>query len=105
VPILFELVFFGGVTAMDDTYLWNPKSACICIEVASGLLIERVRVCKVLAQRQSVVSNTSFASSPEALEAGMGPQFHSVRSDKNDNTKWYCDTCRFSRKKDNFILW
>jgi hypothetical protein len=31
--------------------------------------------------------------------------FHSVHSDKNDNTKWYCDECKFSRKKDNFILW
>lgn len=30
--------------------------------------------------------------------------FHEVRSDKNDSTKWYCNQCRFSRKKDNFFI-
>lgn len=30
--------------------------------------------------------------------------FHAVHSDKNDNTKWYCDECKFSRKKDNFFI-
>jgi hypothetical protein len=30
--------------------------------------------------------------------------FHSGKSVENDDTKWYCNQCECSRKKDNFLI-
>lgn len=30
--------------------------------------------------------------------------FHSVHTDKNDPTKWYCEECKKSRKKTNDFI-
>lgn len=30
--------------------------------------------------------------------------FHSVRTDKSDPTKWYCEECKKSRKKINYFI-
>lgn len=30
--------------------------------------------------------------------------FHSVYTDKNDDTRWYCEECKKSRKKTNDFI-
>ena len=90
-PLIFDLIFLGGIedSTTGQQYFWNADNASIYIEVATGSLIERVRICALLPQNEVSVSGKSFCVSKKALHEGMLEEFSTLR---NDGTAMASDT-------------
>jgi hypothetical protein len=80
---LFDLVYLGNVIDPINGYYycWNPELTCICIEVACGKLLQRLRICELLQHEIVRVSNKTLCVSHDELIAGMGEEFDSPRYD------------------------
>jgi len=81
--LLFEFVFLGGFdeSSSGNQFFWNSETTSIAIEVASGPVIEKLRVCSLLPQIEASVSEKTFIVSRKKLSIGMGPDFDSHRYD------------------------
>jgi hypothetical protein len=82
-PFLFDLVYLGIVldSSSGSQFCWNPFQMCICLEVASGNLIQKLRICELLNPIHVIVSPENFRTDYEDLIAGMGEEFDSPRND------------------------
>ena len=83
-PILFDLIFLGGFddNRTGNQYFWNPELTSIFIELATGNLCDKLRVCLLLPQIHVKVNSERFCNSKQSLLQGMGEkQFQSLRND------------------------
>ena len=93
---LFDLIYLGNVLdpISGHHYCWNPQLTSICIELACGNLLPRMRICELLKLKHVTVTEKTLCVSYEELIAGMGEEFDSPR----------CDGTRLRKESDNELL-
>ena len=81
--IIFELLFLGGLddSILGEQFFWNPETVSFAFELPAGDLIDKIRICSLLPQREVEINEGTFITKHKILEVGMGEDFKSTRYD------------------------
>lgn len=76
-PLVFDLVYLGGIedSSTGQQYFWNSSLASISVEIPTGNILERLRICALLPRCDITVTGETFCISKKTSSTRNGRRF------------------------------